>query len=283
MKTILLDTDIGVDCDDAIALAMALNGKKEGRLRLPLITLSTARKGSGGCTRAILKAYGEEIPLAKIRKPLPIDSRDNYGEKVAAAFGETDGDLGDAVEAWRTLYKTAEGKITPVVIGPQTNLAAFLKEEKELFKEKTEHVYIMAGRFDEKTPEFNVEQDVPACLSVATDLPCKCSIIPFETGCKVLTGKRFLNERNHPVGLSIEECFKSWGQFDNAKMLRESWDPLTLLAALDKELFYPLLKGRLCVDDRGVTTIEADGTDKFEVLSVKDAAAAADAVEKMLR
>ena len=54
MKRIILDTDIGVDCDDAVALAMLIGFAKSGHCSIEAITTSTTRRGAVASVRARL-------------------------------------------------------------------------------------------------------------------------------------------------------------------------------------------------------------------------------------
>ena len=48
MKKIILDTDIGIDCDDAAAIGMLLQLEEEGKCFVEGITTCTTREGGGG-------------------------------------------------------------------------------------------------------------------------------------------------------------------------------------------------------------------------------------------
>ena len=43
MKRILIDTDLGIDCDDAIALAMLINLEKRKECEIASVTISSSR------------------------------------------------------------------------------------------------------------------------------------------------------------------------------------------------------------------------------------------------
>ena len=47
VKKIILDTDMGVDCDDAVALAILLNKHIAGEIEIGCITASSTREGAG--------------------------------------------------------------------------------------------------------------------------------------------------------------------------------------------------------------------------------------------
>ena len=53
MKKFILDTDMGVDCDDAVALALLINYKKAGACDILGVTASSTREGATATIRTI--------------------------------------------------------------------------------------------------------------------------------------------------------------------------------------------------------------------------------------
>lgn len=277
---ILLDTDIGADSDDAVALGYLAKQVEKGRCRLPLVTLCTARNGAAGCVRAILGKVAPSVRIGRMRAPLPCDGYDCYAMEVCTAFGADDR-AEDALECWRELYRAAEEKIVVITIGPLTNLALFMREESALFAQKTECVYLMAGRFDAPIGEWNIEQDIPSAIYVAGHMPCEAFILPFEVGCRALTGRTFIGRRDTSIGT----CLYLYAEHDRGScenIMRESWDPFTVLCAFHPELFTFSDFGNLLIDMDGVASFSFSDAGRFRMLGVKDAAKAAQAVEEEL-
>lgn len=279
--TVLLDTDIGADSDDAVALGYLLEQVRKGRCKLPLVSLSTARKGAAGCVRAILAELASTVKVGRMKKALPCDSYNYYADEVCAAF-HADDRAEEAISCWREMYKSAEEPITLIIIGPQTNLAQFLKEEAALFAQKTACVYMMAGRFDCAEAEWNVLQDIAAARYIAQNLPCDGYLLPFEEGCKALTGKKYIGRRDTPIGACLQYFALHNGITDEEMMLRESWDPFTVLSAFRPELFSYSARGDWQIGSDGVCRLDPNEKGHFFVLGVKDAAKAAQAIEEAL-
>ena len=76
MKRILLDTDMGVDCDDAVALALTLKAENAGLAELVGVTASTTRRGAVATVNAICRYYGKSRAtiLTRTLRLAPISS-----------------------------------------------------------------------------------------------------------------------------------------------------------------------------------------------------------------
>lgn len=237
MKNIVLDTDVGIDCDDAIAIAELIGLEKRGECKLVAITLSTTREGAAASVRSIFAHYGKECP--RIGKysgaPLSADAKNCYAKKLYERFGNDDGaEL--AITVLKQTLANIEGKAVLVVIGPQSNLAELLRLDggKELIHDKVEKICIMGGCFNGLIKdEFNIAQDVLAAKYVAAHCPVEIIYVPFEEGDDVLTGGNIADHENHPVGVSIKVFFDY--EFPGStfeQMERSSWDPITALVAV---------------------------------------------------
>ena len=107
-QRVILDTDMGVDCDDAVALAILLNKQIAKELEILCVTTSTTRSGAVSTVRAIAEYYGESVTVGAMAKPaLGCDKLNNYSAAVMEKYGASDG----ACEAVKLLRKTlAEAK-----------------------------------------------------------------------------------------------------------------------------------------------------------------------------
>lgn len=278
---VILDTDIGADSDDAVALGYLCSQVNKGRCELPLISLSTARTGAAACTRAILSAYGVRAEIARMEQRLPCDEADHYALAAREKYGFSD-EAAPFLEAIRKAYVSSKEKITLIVIGPQTNLKNFINSYPELFLKRTNAVYIMGGNFQKEETEWNILCDVAAAKYVCeyeTEVPCL--YLPFEEGAKILTGKRFYNNRSHPVGFILERVANAFGITEEEKIVRESWDPLTCLAVFKPELF-EVKRGDITIDGQGVARFSPDAQKNQFLLTVKNDALCTLEIEKNL-
>ncbi|MDE6411224.1 MAG: nucleoside hydrolase [Clostridia bacterium] len=274
MKRVILDTDVGIDCDDMVALAALLNLEKRKECILEAITLSTTRAGAASAVRSVCAYYGAKCPqIGKWRgEPLKADGKNVYAKALMERYGFDDS-AEDAVLLLRKTLALSKEKCTLAVIGPQCNLAALLRSKPDeisplsgigLVREKIERIYIMGGNFDGSLPcaEFNIEQDISGAQLVGADCPVECVYLPFEGAHDILTGKGTLQQENNPVGESVRLLFQvEFPDTAEKDMARSSWDPVTALLAVRGLKAYGCVvkKGRIEVDSAGRTRFLAGG------------------------
>ncbi len=285
-----MDTDIGVDCDDAAALGLLLNYQSEGKCEILAITTSTAREGAVSAVKSICDYYGaENIPVGKMSAPaLACDNQNNYALALMERYGAREEAM-DAVALMRKTLAAAEEKVTLVSIGPSSNIALLLLSSGdgvsplsgvELVAQKVEALYLMGGAFEsnydgvvlpKRAPfaEWNILQDISAARTVAEKCPCPMLYCPFEAGHKVYT---YLGRGENPVWYSmLQFADKVENNKTGENFRRMSWDPVTCMVAVEGTMdFYELSPdGRIQVDERGITTFSLEGKG-HRYLQVKD-------------
>lgn len=273
MREIIFDTDLGVDCDDAVALSLLMQLQRAGEIMVTAVTASSTREGASSTATAIMDYYGQSAPIAHMRSPVLIgDGVNNYARAVLKRYGHPDVDELPVPLLRRTLANATQKQIL-LAVGPLSNLAALLDSTADrysdlsgvdLVAQKVSVVYAMAGRFDCDTLEWNVMLDVPAARTVIECYPVPVVFVPFEVGLNVLTGMPLKNYADHPAWYSMRLfAINEFGRdLDDEQVARESWDPITTLLATGRgaELFV-FERGTVHIDDRGVTTFtpHADG------------------------
>ncbi|MBQ5927198.1 MAG: nucleoside hydrolase [Clostridia bacterium] len=301
VQKIIFDTDMGVDCDDAVALAILLNKHKRKQIELLAVTASSTREGATATVQAILDFYGVSVPVGAMAEPsIPCDRMNNYAKAVKEKYKTQDSTV-DAVELLRKTLAEQNEKVTLIAVGPLSNIARLLRSGadgyspltgKELVKEKVDVVYIMGGCFAqnyvEGSPiygrsghhaEWNILQDVSSAQTVANECPAEMRFLPFEGGILAYTVNKkgvenpvydsmtnyALSEgftpQNHP------ESFLADGSFR-----RPSWDPVTCLCATEDCSKYFTLSplGKLTIPDSGLTVWEeGEGNARFYILTDK--------------
>lgn len=273
MKKIILDTDMGVDCDDAVALALLLDRMKKGECELLCVTASSTREGATATVKAICDYCDvPSIPIGAMALPaLPCDSMNNYGRAVKAAYATEDVDT-DAIGLIRKTLSCSAEKVTLIAVGPLTNICRLLKSDAdeysdkngfELIREKVDALYVMGGSFRQNYErigwnnrtvccEWNIVQDIESATFVAENMPCESYFIPFEAGKEVLT--RMRTEKS-PVWLSMKEYAIAEKIPYEPTFDRPSWDPVTCLCAIsDVGTYYEYSEGgKITVTERGET------------------------------
>lgn len=269
----ILDTDLGADCDDAGAIAVAHALADLGETRILAITHCTSLDCAVGCIDAINKYYGRDLPIGSYKKNGFKDAPGlgAYAKYVYDNFPHgynTRADAPDAVSLLRkTLAEDDEGDIVLVAIGPLNNIHNLLESGADenspldgisLVAKKVEKMVIMGGFFhmdgdvvwghEKMEGEYNIVADIKSAQGVFDSSPVPIILSSYEIGQKILTGKPLI-DRGVATPVS-----KSYEVYCNGN--RESWDLTAVLYAVrGEEPFWKLHEyGEIKVDDKGVTT-----------------------------
>lgn len=271
---IILDTDIGSDCDDVGAMAVLHALAARGKCGIAAIVSSTSRRDGPAIIDAINRFYGRRVPIGQLRsKQLAHGTPHGMYARAVSWVYENDYRDRDAEDACRLLRRTlaaAKNPLRLVTIGTFANIADLLASQPDdlspldgraLVAEKVLDMYSMAGMF--RVPEnyggwwaeaeCNVVQSLGDSRAVVRDFPRPIVFSPFELGCRILTGKRLLEGKDSPVKM---------GYYVHGGAPRESWDPLTVWAAVEGLAPFRAVTGvTVEIDERGVTTFRAGGKD----------------------
>lgn len=295
MLRIHLDTDLGGDPDDLLALAMLLGWPE---VHVTGITTTQDEDGQrAGYIRYILHMLGrEDIPVAsgarasmttnEVAKPFPPGSA-YWPEPIAPLrSGPT--------EAMDLLERSIRGGATVVCIGPVTNIAMFETFRGDMLRRR--HLVIMGGSVDSPPDgyprwgaerDWNVQWDTRAMERVL-NTEVALTLVPITT-----TGRAPLREADldriaatGPVGALISDQSRAWGaERDYARLGREyaalpddlvnfHHDPLTVAVALgwpgatlERMRLMPFV-------ENGIMTFErSDAGRKIDVCTEADAGA----------
>jgi len=251
---IILDTDIGGDIDDALALALALQSPELDVLAVTTVADDTA-------TRARLA--WKELGLYG-RRDIPVAA--GAGETLVGPYGNRPTppqfqalDLQDADppaarrRATDLIIETlmaSPRKVTLVPIGPMTNIALALKEEPRI-KQRIERIVMMGGAFDLLIPEYNIRRDYLASAIVFhSGVPITAVGLDVTLKCK-LQGADLarLRQAAHPSAQFLMRLIDLWqgGRADRYPTLH---DPLAVAVAFLPDLVETQL-GRVSVETVG--------------------------------
>lgn len=281
MKKIIIDTDIGCDCDDVLALAYALQAQKSGLCKLLGVTYCSILKNVPDFIRIILNQYKcRDIPIGVIvdyDEGYYAANKDNYAGGVLEKFPVNDNDTveyEDAVRLLRRLLVELEPdeKVTIAAIGPLLNLANLLKSPAddispltgmELVKNKVDELVLMIGDFrtDKKHAEWNIIIDIKSTQYVMMNSPVAAVVLPYEVGLGMITGAKMVKRDGETTPASYSYILH--GSVEG----RHSWDPATVLYAIKgADPWFELSPwGFVNVDDKGFTefTANAEGLHRF--------------------
>ena len=276
---VIFDTDAGSDCDDMMALGYLIQAQKENRIDIKAVTYAHVSPHGAAAIRATFRYFGEKAPTVGVMvNGNPFD--DHYVKGIDERFAaeEDRAPAESAVTVLRRTLTECENKAVICAVGPLTNISALLRSKPDaispldgvqLVKEKCSRMVLMAGQF---TPdkngtipaEWNVKCDIPAAQTVADLSPVPLAWLPFETGWDMITGRPMMEKYgdSSPIALSFK-------LFPWAKDGRHSWDPATALYAVEGcGKFFTERRGRVSVDENGITSITENPQDKNCVLFI---------------
>ena len=276
MIKILLDTDMGCDCDDVGALAILCGAVRRGEAELVGVTHAIDNPNGLFFIERMLSHYGISCPVGRCAKA-DFMNDEAYNTYVAPLAGEAPvcayEDHPDSVTLMRRLL-AAERGVTLVTIGSFVNFAAFLDsapddisplDGRALAAQSLARICSMGGNFaDASHAEFNIACDIPAAQTVAEHCPVSIIWCGFEVGKDIVTGAH-LKELAEPSLLR-----EAYGRYTTRHcaaqpFLRPSWDPATVHYALypDGGLFERSEPVTVSFDDRGRTCYAHKGRDCY--------------------
>ncbi len=276
MADLILDTDLGCDCDDAAAIAIVNVFHRKKMVNVLCMTQSLNDPDAARAIGWINGYYGNDfdIGVSDNSRVAAGQYMPRYVYKLRDEFDRSK-KLRPAVRLMQEkLHGARSNSVTMVFIGQLNNLAKLLstQEGETLVREKAAKIVIMGGNFsqngeyylfhDQKyTAEFNIGLDVESAQKVTsfTDLPLE--FIDFNQGLKVLTGGVLKELHKNPV-TRIYELFG----VEN----RESWDIITVLYAMlgGGGMFAASEYGTVHVNDAGVTTF-CPGSGRHRLLELR--------------
>ena len=267
--SIILDTDIGTDVDDAGALAMLHTLANRGEARILAVMSCNHSSWSAPAIDVINTYYGRpDVPVGSTRT-----GRDDeiwYHDAVPSFPHrlKTGNDAPEAVSLYRKiLAEQPDGSVTIVAIGWLTNMADLLNSAadshsalagRELVAAKVRELVAMGGVWPNTLGQgdYNFTMDRKAANDVIRHWPGPVTFTGL--GIDVMTGKRLVAEGSaeNPVRSFYINFLKA-----NKVSERSSWDQIAVLYAVRglADHFSAVRDGR-CVarDDRANEWLPGD-------------------------
>jgi inosine-uridine nucleoside N-ribohydrolase len=269
-ESFILDTDIGPDCDDAAAIALAILYARQSEKALLSVMHCTSSPWGVGTIRNILNWYqASEIPVGTLKDQGFLEGAEFelYNKTLAKMMKEEEREAGDSVSLYREiLHKQEDQSVHIIAIGPLRNLSNLLNSSgdsvtlltgHELIAKKVSQLTLMAGSFEEGSvnSEWNILMDIKAAQNVAENWPGKMVYCGFEVGYPIIA-LREPNDLNpiNPVRLAYRLHSRGEG--------RNSWDLCTVQWAFFPESsFYQCSSsGVISINDQGVTQWKTSST-----------------------
>jgi purine nucleosidase len=227
-RRIILDTDIGGDIDDAMALALVLASPELDLVAVTTVNGSTRQRARHAQT--ILHLAGrDDVPVyvgagptlspADLAYPADYRPADAYVadapiEQQAAILPETDLPRLPTESAVDFVvdYFASAPDTTLVAIGPLTNVAMALRAERRL-ADRIPSVVAIAGWFGRRERDWNVWAD-PVGAAVVFDSKVPMRVVPLDATLKcefAPADTRRMDEATSPVGANLAIALRAHG------------------------------------------------------------------------
>ena len=251
MHKVILDTDIGTDVDDALALAVLLGSKEVDLVGITTVygdTQLRAKIAMHICelmNRSIKTFVGESLPISGREVWMSGQEGKNY--KDLERFNvESQG----AVEYLIETFASNPNSINLIAIGPLTNIARAIQSSQN-FENTVKHLWIMGGDFSQSRVEHNFKCDLDAAR-IVFESKIPISILDLPSSQKTIIRSDEIEQigKTPNLGSLLHAEIMSW-----IKPRNQDWtiphDPIAALALLTPELFE--------ISSVGHVTIDADG------------------------
>jgi purine nucleosidase len=253
MHKIILDTDIGTDVDDALALAVLL-GSKEVDL-IGITTVYGDARLRSTIAMHLCSLLNRKIPTF-IGESKPLSGREIWmSGSEGKNFKDLDSFTPETTSAVDFLVETVLAQpqsIDVIAIGPLTNIARAIQNNLH-FAEKVKRVWIMGGDFTQSKVEHNFKCDIDAAKAVL-ESRIPISILDLPSSQKTIIRMEEIEQiRNAPVfGALLYSEIMSWIEPRN-----QDWtiphDPIAALSLLVPECFESSAAGQVKIDSEGMS------------------------------
>lgn len=240
MPAVILDTDIGTDVDDALALALLLGSPEVDLVAVSTVygdTLLRARLAQ----RLLRLAGRDDVPVT----PGAVEPLSGKPVWWAGHEGARFPDLGReevdasrcAVEVLTSTVAQQPGTVDVVAVGPLTNLALALRADPS-FADNVRGLYVMGGDFSPGAgAEHNLASDATAAAEVfASRLPVTVTGLDVTTRVRLEGPQVERIGRSGALGEVLQGEVEEWFAFRGNRWTTPH-DPLAALTLLTPDLF----------------------------------------------
>ncbi|MDP9363991.1 MAG: nucleoside hydrolase [Chloroflexota bacterium] len=287
-RPVLLDTDIGTDVDDILALALLAKAPE-----LDLVGVATVYGDTPFRARiarfSLDKLGRNDVPVvAGAQKTLtdrPVWWAGHEGEGIPglADIPAIEGAASDAF-----LHETArrhDDALEIAAIGPLTNIARAISGDPD-FAPRVRHLWIMGGVFWQETAEHNIKCD-PEAADVVFRSPIPITVCGLDVTRQVWFREpevAAIAASCGELGPVLEDQIRRWWAFSKSDR-NNPHDPLALLPMVRPELFrfeHCDVAVGLGADDLARTTPTGCGAGRVRIAAdVRAAAAEAEMVRRI--
>ena len=223
---IVIDTDIGADPDDALALVLALASPEVDVLGVSIVSGDVSWRARIA-TRLLGMAGRSDVPVFLGRgEPRQMSGAEGDGLLDRPYHGPEAAVQTTPAVDW-LLAESRRGSFHLVAIGPLTNVAAAIEEDRE-FVGRLLGLTVMGGLLDERTmpivwqraiqergptawPDYNTMCDPAAALTVARcGIPVTWVTLDATMRAPLRAAARGLLPPDHPLGAALGRMIDAW-------------------------------------------------------------------------
>ncbi|MEM2926279.1 MAG: nucleoside hydrolase [Candidatus Bathyarchaeia archaeon] len=264
-KKVLLDTDIGSDVDDLLALILALKSPELDVEGVTTVGLDADRRAR--LAQRVLRTLNrEDIPVvAGLSRPILRDPEKVWGPYDGHGIDISDELLKEPVSSLKAIdfivSKVLEFRkeIALITLGPLTNIAIALLVEPCL-KEALKECFVMGGVIEKTVGrsalrEYNVSSD-PEAANIVFSSRMAMTIVGLDVTLRVPLSRERLDKIGMSRSLGAKLAFQAAMNYQE-RVVRHPWnylhDPLTVGVAIDRS-FVKTKKMHVRLETKGSLT-----------------------------
>lgn len=236
---VVLDTDIGSDVDDLLALIVLADDPRVDVRGITTVYGDVALRAR--MARRVLRLMGcDDVPV-HAGEATPLSGREVWwagheGLGIDDLEAEEINPLG-GVDALVEAARQYPGQLTVLAIGPLTNIAAAMDRDPG-WTDAVRRLVVMGGDFSRGVPEHNIRCDVAAAQRVLeSGIPSV--FVGLDVTTTVALSQPDLDEvtrSGSALARLVDQQVREWWRFNDAAQ-SSPHDPLAVLAMLEPDLF----------------------------------------------
>lgn len=254
---LLLDTDIGTDVDDALALGVLLGSPEVDLAGITTVYGDTLLRARLASRLLGIARPGFTVPIMvgeqNTRSGRPVWWPGHEGQLYDDLDAEPIDTTADGVAFLVKTARRLRGELDVLAIGPLTNIAAALDADPE-FAANVRQLVIMGGDFSQegRVPEHNFLSDVAAAQRVF-DSEAAIVVGGLDLTTQIEVGESDLDriKTSGDFGLALSDEVSQWWTF-HGHAWNHPHDPILALWLLDPTLF-ETTRSRVLIDDDGLS------------------------------
>jgi inosine-uridine nucleoside N-ribohydrolase len=286
-EIIILETDMGNDIDDALALNMLYKYMDQGLVDLVGVSVNKPGDAPVEFIDILNTWYGySDIPIGTVEggadcendavnyAKAVVNMTDSLGRPLFARSKNGYSNLSHGKDFYRKLLtQQPDSSVTLISVGFSTNLSDLLDSEgdevsplsgRELVAQKVKLLSVMGGSFAETNPlkEYNIFKDIPAAQNVFANWPTKIVVSPFEVGISILYPATAVENGFDAID-GENPIVRAYESYLPMPYDRPTWDLTSVLCAVEGTDYFSVSPvGNIVVTEEGYTVFSEDPSGK---------------------